>query len=145
MLRLYVSEEPAYRCTCERHGDVIVLTSTGAFRGPRAIDTYAHTIEAALEERPASGLVSDLRAVTRLPNVRDCLNFTRRMSRHPRGASITRAAVVIRSDHPLVRGLLRVVANGSRFFPERRVYVGDTAQALAWTARAPTYRAPGAP
>ena len=77
MLRLYVSEEPAYRCTCERHGDVIVLTSTGALRGPRAIDTYAHTIEAALEEQLAALLQAapiaarQLKETLRIPILRD--------------------------------------------------------------------------
>jgi hypothetical protein len=34
--------------------------------------------------------------------------------------------------------LLRLVANGSRFFPERRVFLNDLEGALTWATAAPS-------
>ena len=108
-------------------------------RGPEAFDQYLTIINQALDDPQVNAIISDVRLATRLPTVRDCIRFAKLASAHPHGDKIKRSAVVTSDSHPLMSLLLRIIANASRFFPERRVFPSDMDGAIAWCNQVPTH------
>ncbi len=128
-----------YECSWTRHGVAAVVVSRGAMRGSDAFDKYLAVINQALEDPQVTAIISDVRLATRLPTVRDCIRFAKMASAHPEGDKIKRSAVVTSDSHPLMSLLLRIIANASRFFPERRVFPSDMDGAIAWCNQVPTH------
>lgn len=122
-----------YDCTWTRRGVSAVVTSRGPMRGPEAFDRYLSVVNTALSDPEVRAIVSDVRGATQLPTVGDCIRFAQMASANPHGLRVRRSAVVTRDGHPLMSLLLRIIAAGSRFFPERRVFPNDLEAALAWT------------
>lgn len=132
-----VDEDIGYECSWTRHGVAALVTSRGAMRGAAAFDRYLQVIDEALEDREVRAIISDVRFATRLPTVRDCIRFAQLASANPQGDRIRRSAVVTADAHPIMSLLLRIIANASRFFPERRVFPNDVEGAIAWANEAP--------
>lgn len=130
-------EDIGYECSWTRHGVAALVTSRGAMRGAAAFDRYLHVINEAVDDPEVFAIISDVRFATRLPTVRDCIRFAQLASANPRGDRIRRSAVVTADAHPLMSLLLRIIANASRFFPERRVFPNDVEGAIAWANEAP--------
>lgn len=130
-------EDIGYECSWTRHGVAALVTSRGAMRGAAAFDRYLQVIDEALEDREVRAIISDVRFATRLPTVRDCIRFAQLASANPQGDRIRRSAVVTADAHPIMSLLLRIIANASRFFPERRVFPNDVEGAIAWANEAP--------
>lgn len=121
-----------YDCTWTREGVAAVVTSRGKMRGTAAFDRYLCVVNEAISSPEIIAIVSDLRGVTRLPTVGDALRFARVAAKNPAGQRIRRSAVVAADGHPIVSLLLRILASGSPFFPDRRVFAGDRAAAITW-------------
>ena len=128
-----------FSCPLDVVGPVALLRPTGPMRGPEAFDLYLARIWEGLEDPEVRGLVADVRGVTRLPTARDCLRFAQQASAGPDANRIVRSAVVIAQPHPLMYGLLRLVARASRVLTERRVFLNDVGRAIAWVEDAPMY------
>lgn len=132
-----VDEDIGYECSWTRHGVAVLVTSRGAMRGAAAFDRYLQVVNEAIEDREVLAIISDVRFATRLPTVRDCIRFAQLASANPQGDRIRRSAVVTADAHPVMSLLLRIIANASRFFPERRVFPNDVEGAIAWANEAP--------
>lgn len=109
-----------------------MVTSRGRMRGQVAFDLYLEVVNSALEDPEVCAIVSDVRGATQLPSVSDCIRFAKAASANPEGLRVRRSAAVTADTHPLMSVLLRIIASGSRFFPERRVFANDLAGAIAW-------------